>query len=55
MKVCDVCGKPAHDNIKIERQSQNFDVCEEHLQKFLETLQKISDPPKRGRPPKNSE
>lgn len=55
MRICDACGKPATDKVKIERQSQEFDVCEEHVQKVLEAIQRIEAAPKRGRPKKNSE
>ena len=59
MKICDACGKPATDRIIIERQHQEFDICEEHVQKILEAIvfnpQRIEVTPKRGRPKKNSE
>ena len=45
MRVCDICHKPATDRIKIERQQQEFDLCEEHVQKVLETMQRIEDRP----------
>jgi len=56
LKICDVCGKPATDKVKIERQSQEFDVCEEHVQKVLEAIQRIEAvPQKRAYRKKNSE
>lgn len=55
MRICDVCLKPATDKVKIERQQQEFDVCESCTQRVLETLQRIEDRPKRGHPKKDSE
>ena len=52
MRICDACIKPAIDKIIIERQHQEIDVCEEHLQKVLEAIQRIENVPKRGRPKK---
>ena len=55
MRICDACGKPATDRIKIERNTQEFDICEEHLMEVIKVLQRIEAVPKRKYTRRNAE
>lgn len=49
MRVCDRCGERHYTTIKIDFESQEFDLCQVHFQEVMDLIKKreLEAPPKK--------
>lgn len=58
MRVCDFTGAPATEKLIFEADGTEYDICQSvrhRIDEFLQSLKTVDEPPKRGRPRKNSD